>query len=153
MSPEARMEMTDKPLEFSELIDILREAIELQQRLNGRNEADYDYQNDAMPIYRLFHNYALEWMPPTGQRIAIPEDIGGSFQVQQAEYHNEYSWIYPIPPRAGAVTSAEMITADLDGVCAYDGDKRVVLYSPNDPFHSDLEVLSRLSLVEIQTPP
>lgn len=148
MNPEARGNRINDQLSFEDFIKFLHQAVVLQQNLHAKTEGNYDYYRDQLPIFQLFQGDMVQWRPPEGQQISIPEEVGEMYQIEQAEYHNEYHWIYPFLTRGEAITSAEYLKADTDGVYAHSGRRRVVLFSPIDPFHKDPQILTRLSLVE-----
>ena len=142
-------ERTEKrELSFDELLGVLEQATILQQALYAQSEEHYNYERDVVPIYKLFQGYKLEWSPPEGQEIIIPEAVGQHPQIQQAEYHNEYPWVYPSMRKLEPILSADKIEADTDGIYAYVhyGRFRVVLFRPDDRYNNDPAVIKQLAI-------
>lgn len=145
---ESREQVEKLELSFDELLHVLEQAAALQQAMYDREEGTFDYDRDIVPIYQLYQDYKLEWSPPEGQKISIPQSVGQHPQIQQPEYHNDYPWVYPLLRELEPVVSADKIVADTDGIYAYAdyGHKRVVLFSPKDTYHTDPAIIRQLSV-------
>ncbi|HEX9679353.1 MAG TPA: hypothetical protein VGA08_01920 [Candidatus Saccharimonadales bacterium] len=145
---EVRELAEKQELSFEELLGVLEQAAGLLQALYAKDETTFDYFRDVVPIYELFRSQKLEWEVLDGQELAIPESVGQRPQMQQAEYHNEYHWFYPILEPLQPVLVAHKIEADNSGIYAYANNRlaRIVLYSPTDPFHNDPAVIKKLAI-------